>query len=190
MITTKRNEDLFVRLKSSLEKDGSSANNQKWARYIIKNDIPLKNVAALIKEDGKAGMHFSWMLGYFSQHHPEVIRPCITYFYNSKNNVKFKGFNRSLAKMFFYCGIPDKIEGSATNDLFNWLLSADSDVSTKSYCIMALEKACYKHEGLKQEFRVALEDQLGKNSATFRKKAMKILSSLNDQPTKTFRHSE
>jgi hypothetical protein len=171
---------LIQELKSSLERDGSSANMNRWTRTIIHEKIQLKDLSELILSEGKTGMRFSWLIGGFCDKFPHMVDPCISYFYAQRKKVRFKGFNRSLAKMFTLCQIPEEIEGEITSDLFNWLMDPKSDVSTKSFCLSALQKLSSKHKDLAQEFKIVVEDQLDKNTNAFRKKAEKVLASLRN----------
>jgi hypothetical protein len=173
-------KSLIKELASSLQHDGSSANINRWANYIIRENIKLEHISELILAEEKTAMRFSWMIGGFVDEDSHLVNPLVEYFFSLRHHVKFKSFNRSLAKMFFKCDIPEHLEGEITSELFNWLMDVRSDVSTKSYCLCALHKLSSKHKDLKQEFKIVIEDQLVKNTTTFRKKAEKILESLRD----------
>jgi hypothetical protein len=162
----------------SLEKDGSGANTRKWADHIITDQIPVLAISELINHERIVAMRFSWLIGTLCDSKPEVVLPSVIYFFNQRAKVKFKGFNRSLAKMFFLAGVPEEIEAEAINELFKWYLDSGSDVSTKTFCLLALYELSKKHPGLKNELKIVTEDQLDKNTVSFRKRAMKLLETL------------
>jgi hypothetical protein len=162
----------------SLLIDNTDVNRKRWARHIIETGIPLADLQSVILSEHPVAMRFSWVLGELGETEPSVVFPCVKYFFAKRRDIRIPHFNRVLAKMFYLAGIPPEIEGEAIDELFKWLLDAGSNVSTKTFSLLALSNVISKYPGLKNEFRLIVEDQLGKNSISFKKKAEKILKGL------------
>jgi hypothetical protein len=169
---------LAEKLSSSLVENDTELNRKQWASYIIDNNIALMDLVSILDKDRKAAMRFIWLVGGLCELKPEIVFPAIGYFYSRKNNIPFSNFDRSLAKMFWYAGIPEDIEGEVVDDLFRWLMNPAITVSTKNFALSALYHLTTKHVELKNELKIVLEDQLGKNTASFDKRAEKILEKL------------
>lgn len=167
--------DLFNQLQVSLKNNNSEQTRQFWVHYLFDNKIELMNLLNLMFEDYPISMRFSWVLGGICELNPKQIIPIIPFLYLKRTEISIINFDRSLAKMFYYCGIPIEIEGDVIDVLFKWLLDSNISVSTKTFCMMALYNQSIKFPELKKELRFAIEDQIEKNSISFRKKAIKIL---------------
>jgi hypothetical protein len=169
--------DLIHQLSRSLKEDNSDDTLKRWAKHIIEHNIAILDLKQLIHEAHPVGMRFSWMLGGICESAPAHIFPAITYFFTQRENIAIKNFNRSLAKMFYLCGIPTEIEGEAVNAVFDWLQDAHSDVSTKRFALLALYTYTEKHPEFSHEFKSTLETTLAKQnlSASFTKLAQHYL---------------
>ena len=172
--------DLVNKISISLIEDNTDVNRRRWAGYIIKNKIKVKDLFELIHQENPVAIRFSWILGGICEIAPDVVYPGIPYFFLKRHQIKIANFNRSLAKMFWLCGVPEKIEAEAIDELFKWLLDAKTIVTTKTYALFALDKLTEKHKELKNELKVVIEDQLGKNTASFDKHAIAVLKKLRE----------
>ena len=72
-------------------------------------------------------------------------------------------------------GVPPENEGRAIDLLFQWLLSADTNVTIKSRSLWVLLKLTKKYPELKNELKLCLQDQMDKYTNDFKKRATKIL---------------
>jgi len=169
---------LAEQLAASLLADRTEVNLKRWAQYIIKNKIPLMDVAHVVTGGQTVATPFIWMVGGLCESAPEIVAPAVGYFYSKRHDVRIINFNRSLAKMFWLAGIPKKIQGEAIDEMFKWVLDAKVIVSTKNYALLALDKLSDKHPELKNELKIVIQDQLGKNSVAFEKCAGKIFRKL------------
>jgi len=169
---------LISKISESLKNSGADATCRSWANYIVENDIPATELTELIHAEYPVAMRFSWVLGGICETAPQQVFPAITYFFNQRTEIDIPNFNRSLAKMFALAGIPAEIESEAIDALFKWLSDKKSNVSTKSYAMLALQRVVAKYPEFKNELEVAIEEQLQHNSESFKKRAKKILESL------------
>ncbi len=170
---------LLDELEYSLLMDDSDTNRKKWAEQIVDKKIPLLELTPLLDAGKRAATRFIWMVGDLCELEPAVVFPAITHFWSKRNTVDITNYNRSLAKMFWLCGIPEKIEGEAVNEMFEWLTDPEAIVSTKNYSLLALGNLTGKYPELEQEIRMVIEDQLNKNSVAFEKCAQKVLKQLS-----------
>lgn len=170
---------MLKQLGISLIEENTSANRKKWAQYIVKNNVALIDLIPLLDYEKPVAMRFIWLVGDLCETDPQVVVPAITHIYMKRHKIQFPNFDRSLAKIFWLAGVPDKIEGDAINEMFKWMLDAKISVSTKNYSLSALYNLSSKHNDLKRELKIVIEDQLDKNSSSFEKKARKILEKLN-----------
>jgi hypothetical protein len=102
-------------------------------------------------------MRFAWFLGDLVSQNPEFVKGHLTYLFHQRNSFNILNFNRSLAKFFLHCGIPNEIEAEVLNELFVWLNSNKDDISTKSLTIKVLMKLVKKYPELKHELISSLE---------------------------------
>lgn len=170
---------LITTIGESLKQVNTDVNRKHWAAYIVNNHIDLISIISLIEAEHPIAMRFSWVLGDLCETAPAVVYPSITYLFNKRGQIHIPNFNRSLAKLFYYCGVPDEIAGEAINELFIWLQDTKSNVSTKSFAMLALHQLTQHYPELHQEFKAVVESQSSLNTPTFEKQAQKILLQLN-----------
>lgn len=162
-------------LADSLVQDPRESNRNAWTREIIENRIKLSELFPILKSGKTASMRFTWILGDISTLKPELLFEHLPYLFSIRNEMPFPNYDRSLAKFFCNCGIPETIEGIAIDELFKWLNSASVSVSTKHYCVLTLQKTCERYPELKPEFLLILNEQLGKNKPSLDKMIERIL---------------
>lgn len=170
-----------LQLGASLVEDDTEANRRKWAAYIVANGILLEEVRELVESERRTAMRFLWMTGGLCETHPELVAPHIAYFFAKRHTTIVPNYDRSLARFFWLAGIPEELEGEATDELFSWLLDPGIGVSTKSYALAALYRLSGKYPELRSELRTVTEDQLDKNTVSFRKQAEKVLRGLEER---------
>lgn len=170
---------LIDTIKDSLLKVNTDANRKHWANHIKSNNIALTSLAELIETEHPIAMRFSWLLGDLCEQSPEIVFPIVALLFNKRHQITIPHFNRSLAKFFYNCGIPEEIAGEALDELFKWLLDTKSNVTTKHYAMLVLYQLALKHPEIQPELKAAIQHQLTLNTATFEKQARKLLLKLN-----------
>lgn len=179
-MSSRKNKEISLaeQLTASLQADRTEINLKRWAQHVIKNKIPLMDIAHVVTGEKAAATPFIWMVGGLCESNPEIVSPAVGYFYSKRHDVQIINFNRSLAKMFWLAGVPKKIQGEAIDDMFKWVLDAKVVVSTKNYSLLALHKLSHQFPELKNELKIVIRDQMGKNSIAFEKCAGKIFREL------------
>ncbi len=167
---------LKTQLSTSLIQDQSAENRKRWANYLIENQIDLIDYVDLVFSERKLALRFIWLVGDLCEINPGYVATTVPLFYELKDNVKFPNFDRSLAKLFLHCGIPENMEGEIIEELFSWIMDSNVSVATKTNSMLALKKVLLKYPELENEFRLVIEDQLDRNSVSFRICAKKVLN--------------
>jgi hypothetical protein len=162
---------LMGRMGKSLLQENCSANQKKWAQYIASNNIPLLDIVGLFYAEKNVSMRFTWMVGGLLEINPGIVRPAIPWFFSRRREAPFPNFDRSIAKMLWLAGVPAEIEGEATDQLFSWLMDPKIKVSTKVYAVDAIANMVSRYPDLLTEFKIVVADQMGKNTASFDRRA-------------------
>ncbi|MDP1727266.1 MAG: hypothetical protein Q8M15_10825 [Bacteroidota bacterium] len=166
----------YKELESSLP--ASTAEKRKiWATTIIEKDIDIKYLSELLRGEQKIAIRFLWLLSEIGTLNPNrllIELPFLLDLCDQLNPI----YKRSFANFWLIAGVPIENEGRATDLLFQWLLSADTNVTIKSRSLRVLFKLTKKYPELKNELKLCLQDQMDKHSNDFKKRASKILSGL------------
>lgn len=163
----------YKELKSSLPT--STAEKRKiWATAIIEKNIDIKYLSKLLMCEQKIAIRFLWLLSELGTINPNKLLielPFLLDLCDDLNPV----YKKAFANYWLIVGVPMENEGQAIDLLFQWLLSADTNVTIKSRSILVLFKLTKKYPELKNELKICLQDQMDKHSHDFKKRASKIL---------------
>jgi hypothetical protein len=170
--------DIYKKIESSLIANDTEINRKHLAEKIIKEKIDLRRLLFILNSDINIATHFMWLVGRICELSPETVFPAINDFFLHRKTTQIKNYDRSLAKMFLYCGVPKEIEGEATTLMFEWILSPNVIVSTKNHSVKALYNLTLKYPELKSELILTIQEQLNKNSISFKQTASKVLKNL------------
>lgn len=171
-------ESVKSQLSSSLLEDQGSENRKQWASYFLENQLDLRDYVDLVLSERTLALRFIWLVGDLCEQNAIFVSPAVPDFYALKDQVKSPNYDRSLAKMFYWCGIPESMEGEIIDVLFSWLMDSKVSVATKTNAMLALQKVLAKYPELQQELKLVIEDQLDKNSVSFGICAKKILKEI------------
>ncbi len=148
-----------------------------WATTIIERDIDIKYLSKLLRGEQKIAIRFLWLLSEVGALNPNrllIELPFLLDLCDQLNPI----YKTSFANFWLIAGVPSENEGQATDLLFQWLLSADTNVTIKSRSLRVLFKLTKKYPELKNELKLCLNDQMDKHSHDFKKRAGKILSEM------------
>lgn len=174
-------QQLLQDLSTSLGSDRSDTNRQYWTKYLIQNDIDLSLLTPLLDAEHPIGMRFTWLLGHILGEAPERITPIVSYCFDGRYRWTFPGIKRTVAKMLWLAGVPEKIEGLVVDELFKWMLDPQIKVAVKVYGLEVLYNMVLKYPDLEEELRLVIDDQLDKTSVGFKSRAKKILKRLDQK---------
>ncbi len=147
----------FEDIRLFLLSNSSDAERKFVLNEHVLNNTDINDLIPLLFEPHPINMRFAWFLGDMATHKPEFLRGHLTYLFQHRNSFNILNFNRSLAKFFLHCGIPNEIEAEVLDELFVWLNSKKDDISTKSLTLKVLMKLVKKYPELKPELISSLE---------------------------------
>ncbi len=171
------NSVLYSELQSSLPKS-TEEQRRNWAKTIVENDLDLKELSQLLSCDPKIASRFLWLLSDVGIYGPDKLYTSLPFLFRLCKE-KHPEHLLSFASYWRMVGVPEENEAAAIDLLFQWLLSAEVNVTMKSRSAIALFELTKKYPDLKEEFRLCLEDQKGKYSKDFERRVEKILNQLS-----------
>jgi hypothetical protein len=169
---TKFYKELEFSLATSTEKK-----RKIWAGTIIEKDIDIKDLSKLLKGEQKIAIRFLWLLSDIGILNPNKLLAELPFLFDLCEHLN-PIYKISFASFWMYVGVPSENEGKAIDLLFHFLLSNDTNVTTKSRSLLVLFKLTKKYPELKSELKLCLKDQIGKHTNNFEKRATKILIEL------------
>lgn len=170
---------IFNDLKLNLPK--SNAHQRKtWAKKIVDNEINLIELNSLLKQDYEISSRYSWLLSDIGEYNKSYLKESLTSLFEIKNEISSIDIDDRFIKYWRIVDIPKHQEGYALNMLFEKLISIDSNASIKCYAMELLFQLSSKYADIKNELKLSIQDQLGKNTKSFDKKALKILNELQN----------
>jgi hypothetical protein len=169
---------LIETIRDSLTKDSTDRNRKMWAKHFAEESINLVDLFKLLLDDEKASERCLWLFGDLSEIKPELLHIHLENLFKFYQSTNIRGFDRSLAKWFMNCGIPENIEGEITDQLFKWLTDLDTDVSVKNYSMTALYNLTTSYPDIRNELLTTLKHQMPNQPVSFVKRAQSILKNL------------
>lgn len=168
---------LYQELREQLSK--SDAQQRKaWVAHILAEDVALSSLLPLATEPKEVASRFLWLLGDLAETQPERLFKALPKLYSMKSEINGIDVNRSFAKFWQYCGIPEVNESKAIELLFCWLGDAQSKVSLKMHSALALYKVSERFPEIQVELHAQLEEQLLRNDNSFNTRAQKLLDNM------------
>ena len=169
--------EILKEVKTELLKSDSKM-RAKWSQVIVANKISISELHSILKKDDTSAMRCLWLIGDIADTAPNYLLQHLHTLYCVCSKLKKVEIRASFAKFWFLCGIPEEDEVMALNILFEWLSSTESNVTTKSRALFALNRIVHKYPDLKNEFKLVTQDQMDLNSNDFKKRGQKILNEL------------
>ncbi|MFK7903559.1 MAG: hypothetical protein AB8B69_00465 [Chitinophagales bacterium] len=174
-----KNDAFYDHLKKHLLKS-TNADRTIWASKIVEEEISLRELADLLHCKRQIAMRFLWLLSDVGSCDSGYLLKDLPFLFELRHSIENLDIQTAFAKYWELAGIPPENEAEAIDLLFGWFLSADIKVTVKSNALFALLNLTQKYPELKQELRVSLEHQLGKNTANFDKRLRKVLQKLGN----------
>lgn len=171
------NIDFYNELRTDLS-TSSVAQRKVWASVIVGKDLDLKDLSMLLHCDQKTALRYSWLLTEVGELNSTKLLAELPYLFNLREKIDHFNFIESFATYWLISGIPLENESKAIDLLFQWIISSQINVTTKSRAIKVLKGLTEKYPELINELTICLEDQIDKHSKDFEKKSIKVLSRL------------
>lgn len=168
--------EFYCELESSLQTSTFEI-RRKWAAKIIEENIDIKALSGLLKSEQKTAIRFLWLLSDIGTINPEKLYTELPFLLDVCEDLN-PAYKTSFASFWLITGVPPESEGKAIDLLFQFLLAAKTDITTKSRSMVVLFKLTGKYPELKNELILCLHEQKDKYSLDFKKRTSKILTQL------------
>jgi len=165
---------LIEQLATSLREDRSSENRQRWAKYIVNNNISMRSLLPLLDAEHPIGMRFTWLFGDIVLLDKTILNPIVLSCFQRRNDITSPGNTRTLDKLLCLVGVPEELEGTVVDELFKWILDPKIKVAVKVFAIDTIAQLAIKYPALKEELLIVLDDQWDKNSVAFRARGRQV----------------
>ena len=102
-----------------------------WATTIVEKNIDIKELSYLLKGERKIAIRFLWFLTEVGQLNPDKLFIALPFLFDLCEH-RDPVYKTSFASYWLISGIPPENEGRAIEQLFQWLLSANTNVTIKA----------------------------------------------------------
>ena len=162
-----------------LLQEHSRPNTNLIAKAIGNNPAEFKKIIELIyKAKAPIPHRASWLLSAVNEQHPELLRTYLSKFVDTIERFQVDGVKRNMINVLASHQIPEKIQGKAVDVCFRLLLSPSETVVVKTQAMQVLANISEEYPELKQELKIAIDDQWDKNTAAFHARAKHIRTKL------------
>ncbi|HRG54208.1 MAG TPA: hypothetical protein PLL00_15375 [Bacteroidia bacterium] len=162
-----------------LLQEHSRPNTNLIAKAIGNNPAEFKKIIELIyKAKAPIPHRASWLLSAVNEQHPELLRTYLSKFVDTIERFQVDGVKRNMINVLASHQIPEKIQGKAVDVCFRLLLSPSETVVVKTQAMQVLANISEEYPELKQELKIAIDDQWDKNTAAFHARAKHIRKKL------------
>ncbi|HRG38714.1 MAG TPA: hypothetical protein PK289_09295 [Bacteroidia bacterium] len=162
-----------------LLQEHSRPNTNLIAKAIGNNPAEFKKIIELIyKAKAPIPHRASWLLSAVNEQHPELLRTYLSKFVDTIESFQVDGVKRNMINVLASHQIPEKIQGKAVDVCFRLLLSPSETVVVKTQAMQVLANISEEYPELKQELKIAIDDQWDKNTAAFHARAKHIRKKL------------
>lgn len=165
-------------LKTSLP-DSSAQQRKDWATIIVKEDFNLQNLSDILFSDYKIASRFLWLLTDIAELDSQKLSNDLIFLFERCSELDHIKIEASFANYWLICGVPVEKEAEYIDYLFKWLHSTESNITTKSRSLFVLFELTNKYPDMRNELKLAIHEQLDRNSNDFKKRATKILAALD-----------
>lgn len=164
---------------AQLLQEHSRPNTDLIAQAIGNNPTEFKKIIDLIyKEEAPLPQRASWLLSAVNEQHPELLKIYLSKFVDTIERFQVDGVKRNMINVLASHQIPEKIQGKAVDVCFRLLLSPTETVVVKTQAMQVLANISEEHPELKQELKIAIDDQWDKTTAAFHARAKHIRKKL------------
>jgi len=171
----------FMDITQELLKENSRSQAEKIARYVGDDSTRLEELLTyFLKGDVRQTRRSAWAMTICCDNHPKLIKPHLKKLINHLTRTNLHdGVIRNTLRILQFQEIPRTLQGKTINLCFGYLLDKKQAVAIKVLAMSILGNLVKEHPELKNELKIAIEDQLPYESAAFVSRGKKVLSRLN-----------
>jgi hypothetical protein len=160
---------------SQLLQEHSRSNTELIAKAIGDDSAEFKKIIEIIYQEKAPLPHrAAWLLRVVNDRYPELLKPYLQKFIDTIEDFKIDGVKRNMIGVLERHKIPTKMQGKAVDVCFRLMLSPTETIVVKVFAMQVLANISEEYPELKQELKMAIEDQLRKTTAAFHARAKHI----------------
>lgn len=130
-----------------------------WAQRIVDEKMDVASLMVLLHGHAKTAQRFTWLIGDLLEEDRTVVAPVVPMLFALRDEMPFPGMRRTVAKCFWYLGVPPELEADVIPVLLNWLNENAFAVGIKHYCAKALFDLAVENRIDPQRFERILRKQ-------------------------------
>jgi hypothetical protein len=167
-------------LRDDLLREYSKAHVAFLAKKIGPNQEDFDALIALFLGDECRVVHrAAWVISHCADEHPWLIKKHIEVLLLNLQKPVGDPVKRNTLRVLRYVDIPEDLMGIAADICFEFLLSGKEPVAVKIHAMTILHSIVKKYPELKEELKVAIEDQMPFGSAGFKNRGAKVLKAIS-----------
>lgn len=166
-------------LRDIILKEHSKANTTKIVNWVGANQKRFDELFNLfLNDEYRVVQRAAWPLSYCVIDNPKLIQK---HFGKLLKNLQKPGLHdavkRNTVRLLEDISIPDKFHGDVMNICFDFIISPTEKAAIKAYSLTVLQNLSKIYPEIKQELKTIIQDRWDYESAAFKSRARKILSS-------------
>jgi hypothetical protein len=171
-----------MNLKKEILKEHSKNQTLKIINYVGKSQERFNElIDLLINESDLIAQRASWSISYCIEKHPTLIKPHLKKVIKNLHKPIHDAVKRNTTRLLQHIEIPKTLWGETVDICFKFLLSTKEPVAIKVFSMTVLYRIAQKEPDLKNELKIAIEDQMPYSSPAFVSRGKKILALLQQK---------
>lgn len=167
-------------IRKALIEDRSKSNIDRISGILIKKPELFDQLVTLtLSREKVVAARASWLFSNVLEKEPKLLNPYLPQVINHlKRNID-DSVKRNLLRALQFCNIPENHWGELYDIGYKILTTRKNPVAIKVFSMTVLYHIVLKVPELKNELRIAIEDEFPLSSAGFKSRGRKILKSLD-----------
>lgn len=168
-----------MNIREALLQEHSKKQTTRIVKYIGSDAQRFSELMKLfLGDEYRVTQRAAWVVSGCAEEHPSLIKP---HFQKLVTNLDKLGLHdavkRNTLKVLSELDVPVKLQGKLVNTCFR-MLASQEPVAVKAHAMSIVANICKAQPDLKNELRMAIEEQLPYGSAAIRSRGNKILKQL------------
>lgn len=168
-----------MNLRKEILKEHSKSQILKIVNYIDNDKNRFADLMRLFLENTyQVSQRAAMAVNYCASAYPELVFPYYKRMLENLNQPVHDAVKRNTLHIFQWIEIPEKLQGKTADICFKLLCSKNEPIAVQVFSMTVLHNLSKIHPDLKNELRIAIEEQMPYGSAGFISRGKKILKSL------------
>ena len=168
-----------MNLREEILREHSKAQTLKIVKYIGNDKKRFAELMNLfLGNTYRVTQRAAWVMSNCAEEYPELIKPYLEKMLDNLYQPVHDAVKRNTVRTLQGITIPKKLQGKVADICFQFLCSKDETIAVKVFSMTVLYNLSKEHPDLKNELRMAIEEQMPYASAGFKSRGKKILKVL------------